>query len=218
MKRINWKYAIGEIIIVIIGITIAFSLNNIKENRSNVDLKKQYLDNLAIDIEREIALLEENETKFNSKIKTTLQIQAFFRNPEITKRDSISRKVFVLARLINFTPQNTTYRTLVNSGDMKLIDNFDLRKSIEEHYSSHKNILQDYQRIEKINEKYLADFFIHKMDYTKIRSGNLDFLEDPLLKNIVSSMNGAYYIVLESGKKCLESNKRLLEEIKKEST
>ncbi len=38
--KINWTYALGEIIIVIIGITIAFALNNWAENAKGRKTKK----------------------------------------------------------------------------------------------------------------------------------------------------------------------------------
>lgn len=41
-KKINWTYAIGEIIIVIIGITIAFSLNRWAETAENRKTKGRF--------------------------------------------------------------------------------------------------------------------------------------------------------------------------------
>ena len=35
MKKIDWQYTFGEILIVIIGISIAFSLNKCSENQQN---------------------------------------------------------------------------------------------------------------------------------------------------------------------------------------
>lgn len=47
--KINWKYAAGEIIIVIIGISIAFTLNSWAAGRKDKVLAKQYLENLKQD-------------------------------------------------------------------------------------------------------------------------------------------------------------------------
>lgn len=63
LKKINWTYALGEISIVIIGITIAFALNKWAENRSNHSEKQQYLQNLLIDLNSEVDQLESKYLK-----------------------------------------------------------------------------------------------------------------------------------------------------------
>lgn len=40
-------------------------------------------------------------------------------------------KIFEIVNLIDFTPKDNTYQTLINSGDLKLIDNFELKTAIE---------------------------------------------------------------------------------------
>ncbi|MDY8137925.1 DUF6090 family protein [Aquimarina sp. 2201CG5-10] len=216
MKKINWRYAFGEIIIVILGISIAFWLNSWKENKANSKLKDQYFDNLILDLTEEIKLLEINEKEFLSKIEIAQTVLPVINDINNTRKDTVARAMFSLAQLTNFTPQNTTYQTLVNSGDMKLIDNFELRRSIEEHYSFHSIVLKDYKRLEIINENHLGDFFINNIDYSKMRKGDMEFLEDPILSNIISSMRGAYQLVIAIGRKCIESNNKLLEKIKNE--
>lgn len=213
--RINWRYAIGEIIIVIIGITLAFWLNNWKEYQNGQSQKKQYLENLIMDIEQEMDQLKENQVQVNNKLKLIGEIKTHL-GTQKSGRDSIVMKVFELARLINFYPESTTYQTLINSGDMQLIDNFELRRSLEKHYALHKNISKDYERIEKIHEKYLGDFFINHIDYKKLRNGDMEFLDNPLINNIITSIEGAYYLVIKGNKVGITSNEELLKQINAE--
>ncbi len=44
------RYALGEILIVIVGITIAFSLNKCSENKKDEAIRVQYLQNIKNDI------------------------------------------------------------------------------------------------------------------------------------------------------------------------
>ncbi len=210
--KINWKYAIGEILIVIIGITLAFSLNNWKESNTDKKQKKQYLENLIVDIEQEIGRLEKNQESIQGKLQEIGQIKPHLGKKQ-DDRDAIVRKIYGLARLVDFRPVNTTYQTLINSGDMKLINDFELRRTIEEHYALHKSVLKDYGRLEKIHENYLGDFFIYHIDYSELAKGNTDILDNPLIKNIITSIEGAYYLISQANKKCLESNHNLLEKI-----
>lgn len=214
MKKINWKYALGEIIIVIIGISIAFSLNNWKEENKNRKLKKQYLESLQIDIEKEIEQLKANDTGIVQRIDKIERVLHFIYKNE-GEASQVFRYVFEVAKIVSFNPENSTYQTMINSGDMKLINDFQLRRKIEEHYNSHSSTLKDYSRLEAINKKYVADFFIYELDYDEIRKGDFSFLQKPLLKNIFSSLKGAYDIARKGNRECIESNEMLLEEIKK---
>lgn len=209
MTKINWKYTIGEIIIVIIGISIAFSLNNWKEQRSEIKLKKQYLENLALDLKDEIIQLDSLQKICISHINMARELQPYLGEYRI-KGDSTLFKVFELAKGISFSPINTTYQALINSGDMKLIHELDLRRKIESHYGFHKQVLTDYRRKENIHEKYLGEFFIYKINYRNLRKGDDSFLSDPVLSNIITSLSGAMYIILETNKKCLTSSQQLL--------
>ena len=50
MEKTTWNYTLREIIIVIIGITIAFSMNKCADNIKDNKLKKEYLINLKNDV------------------------------------------------------------------------------------------------------------------------------------------------------------------------
>ncbi len=213
--KINWRYTIGEILIVIIGITIAFSLNNWKEKRASNKLKKQYLANLASDIKQEIKQLNELELQVKKRLQQIKTVKPHLGHDQ-PQRDTIIKTVFELARLINFYPETTTYQTLISSGDMKLIDNFHLRRNLEEHYALHKLVLLDFERIEKIHEKYLGNYFIYQIDFKEVFNGNTQFLDDPLLRNIITSIEGSCFLVTNNLRKCLKSNESLLDEIEQE--
>ena len=215
MKNLNWRYALGEIIIVIIGISIAFALNNWKASSAEAKIKKQYLEHLISDIEAEIEQLQANTEAFNQKLGLIQQIRPFLGNSAV-QRDTLINKVFELARSVSFNPENTTYLTLINSGDLKLIDDFELRRSIEAHYAFHKIVLRNYERIDNIHEKYLGDFFIYHLDYKKLWQGDTSFLDNPLLSSIINSLNGAFIMVLNGNQACLERNEALLKEIQTE--
>ncbi|OJJ14414.1 hypothetical protein BKI52_42280 [marine bacterium AO1-C] len=209
MKKINWQYALGEIVIVIIGITVAFALNNWKDTRNNQKIKTQYLSSLKTDIQKEIKQLEELQQLFRQKMRLISQVMQTLNNKDAS-RDSTLLRIYEIARLKSFIPENTTYQTLINSGDMKLINDLNLRHKIEEHYALHQVVMKDYTRLEKIYNKYLGDYFIFEMDYEKIRQKDWSFLDKPLLKNILRSINGSYYMTINTNKKCIASNQNLL--------
>lgn len=215
MTKINWRYALGEIIIVMIGITLAFGLNNFRDHINDHELKEQYLENLKSDIEEEIQHLEQIGLDINERITSIRELRPHF-GVEKGGRDTVINKLFKVAEIVMFKPKNTTYQTLINSGDMKLIDDFQLRRMVEAHYSSHEEVLQNYERLKHIYTDYLGDFFIKKMDFWKIRNGDLSIMDDPFLAKIYNSLEGSYHLAIQTNKACLKSNQKLLEAIKKE--
>jgi len=210
--KINWRYAIGEIIIVIIGISIAFGLNNWKAQISDQKIRDQYLQNLSLDIRDEIDHLEKNQAHLKANLGKINHLRPVLGQP-MQGRDTMVAILFDVAQGISFTPENTTYQTLINSGDMSLIKDLSLRRTLEKHYTLHEEVLRSYTRIDKIHEKYLGDFFIKNIDYGKLREGDVSFLDDPLLVNILNAITGATYFVIQANEKCLMSNQALQEHI-----
>ena len=105
---------------------------------------------------------------------------------------------------------------MINSGDLSLINDFQLRQGIQRNYNLHEEIQKNYERLENINAKYLGDFFIYHMNFESIREGDLSFMDDPLLMNIINSIQGAYFYILGANKKGLESNSQLMAMINEE--
>ena len=197
LKRIKWQYAIGEIIIVIIGVTVAFTLGRWSESAKNNKSKQEYLQSLIVDIDNEILHLNTNIEGFQSKVSDIKLIFPYLAGKE-TGRDSIAGKIFNLANVIHFYPNDITYKTMLNSGDLKLFKSFELKKALESHYSNHEVIQMDYNRQKYINEKYLGYFMIHHLDYAKIRRGDFSFIDEKMMKNIINSLYGTYNIAIKT--------------------
>ena len=134
MKKIKWRYALGEILIVIIGVTIAFSMNKYAESSKDNALKEQYLQSLKNDIESDKLQLQENIKELTVKLGTIDSIVPHL-DPDSTIKPHIGQKIFKASVLVEFNAKDITYSTLVNSGDFKLINDLALRTIIEEHYS-----------------------------------------------------------------------------------
>ena len=124
-------YAIGEIVLVVIGILIALQVNNWNEirkfNKEGVkimqELKSEFSDNRIILTER-IRLLD----NANNCVRTVLE----FMNKESaeiqqTNIDSIINKSLVYG---NYNPANSTILELISSGKLNLIKNNSLKKNL----------------------------------------------------------------------------------------
>lgn len=212
MKK-KLTYAFGEILIVIIGISLAFSMNKCADDSKNKTQKKQYLTNLKQDIEEDKVELENNLIQINQKIELSTNLIPVLNTNDPEKQVKL-RGIYNIAQLSNFTPKDFTYQALVNSGDLKLIDDFELKKAIEKHYAKYKIISKAYERQEIINKDYLGDYFIYNTDYDLMRQGKSPFKDEKLLKNMMQAIRGSFIIkkeVTEHGIKSCDSILKLLE-------
>jgi hypothetical protein len=211
MKK-KFSYAFGEILIVIVGISIAFSLNKCSENNKNLEQKAQYLTSLKQDIAEDKEQLEKNIIEINRKVDLSTKLLPLLNtnNPE---KNTKLRGVYQLAQLTNFTPKDFTYQALVNSGDLKLLDDLELKKAIERHYANYKMISDAYTRQEIINKDYLGNYFIYNTDYDLIQEGKSPFTDEKLLKNMMQAIRGSFIfkqIATQNGIKSCDSILKIL--------
>ncbi len=209
MKKINWQYTFGEILIVIIGITIAFSLNKCAEVKSNDELKDQYLRNMKLDIESDRQTLDANMKSIGEKLHTLEVVMPLINTNNPEKFKSIN-KVFSVFNLIAFYPKDITYQTMINSGDYKLINDFEMKSAIETHYSSYKSIFKDYERQEIIHRDYLGAYLMNNVDYDAMRRGEFGFKDEKLFKNILQSIMGSLIIKKNATERGIKSCDSLL--------
>ncbi|MFT5845990.1 MAG: hypothetical protein ACJARX_002133 [Psychroserpens sp.] len=187
MAKATWKYTLREIIIVIIGISIAFSMNKCSDNIKDKKLRKEYLTNLKNDVEADKLQLAQNIKAINKKLKTCDEIIPVLnsdQNPDMRLLDNI----FAILKYETFSPKNITYKTLINSGDLKLIDNFQLKTAIQQHYSNYEDMADVYVRHTSLIKDYLGNYLVNHADYDQIMEGKSPFLDEIKLKNIVHAM------------------------------
>jgi hypothetical protein len=149
-----FKYAIGEIILVVIGILIALQINNWNQSQNNKRIESQYLKNIVRDLQEQLSSLDvqmENEQIFyeaasylieDYNIDNTFALDSIFYN-----RATIltSRKTFVIT--------DPTYTDLISSGNIKVIKNQEYKDAMLSYY-------QELERVEKViqsNNTFLID-------------------------------------------------------------
>ncbi len=217
MKKINWQYTFGEILIVIIGISIAFSLNKCAENSKNENEKNQYLNSLINDVKVDKTVLEANVAALEKKIRTADEVLPIL-NSESPDKMSVVGKIFQLVNLIEFTPKDNTYQTLINSGDLKLFDDFEVKTAIEKHYSYYEIMLKSYLRLENIQKEYVGRYFIYNTNFDDFRLGKFGFTDEALLKNILMSLRGSFELKLKASKEGVNSCEELLTVLNKKTS
>ncbi len=130
------KYAIGEIVLVVIGILIALSINNWNEERKLKQLQIVYLNRLINDLDHDLMTIEFVEATINeNQVVISDFINALNTNQDKNQILKSAIPYFEKGWIISeFVPSTNTYTDLSQTGNMKVIDNTELVNDILSYY------------------------------------------------------------------------------------
>ena len=123
-------YAIGEIVLVVIGILIALQINNWNNNRIKKNTENQYYQNIKRQITEDkqeiIACINYN----NNRLKLFNFGTQIIEENDRSKIDTLGNIALKLTDYSDFLRQGNIYETMVNSGEIKLLNNPDIVEEI----------------------------------------------------------------------------------------
>jgi len=124
------RYAIGEIVLVVIGILIALSINNWNEREKNEQKETDHLANLLQELKVDKLKLNTIQENFETALLSRdIFVSIFDGNGDTT--DSLGIHYRNMVSFVNdFVPTTTTIDELNNSGSLNLISNKELRRNI----------------------------------------------------------------------------------------
>jgi len=135
-----FKYAIGEIVLVVIGILIALQINSWNENRKLANTESIYLNRFIVELKQDSAY-------FSNKIKTTQIRNQIIKDFSVALNNEHSKDstVILLANdffrggwfMPTFRPSTLTYDDLSSTGNLNVIKDVDLRDAIVKMYYSY---------------------------------------------------------------------------------
>lgn len=162
-----FKYAIGEIILVVIGILIALSINNWNENRKNSIKEIQFLEGFKND-------LMANKTELNRVIKKaeiTSNSSDSILKLKRRELESLGIKSFVrfMMDATGFTVYQTqegTIQGIMGSGNLDVISNDSIRLAI----GSWQANLKDVREWEELDKNTYAIYNEYLENHVKLYS------------------------------------------------
>ena len=138
------RYAIGEILLVVIGILIALQVNNWNENRKDNDAANKALLSLREDFRENVDQIKERVFQVNRTTKYLNNlINIIDRDSTTVDPDSLGKYITTGAGYWNVKITSSTYDALSGAGNLDLIQNEYLRKLLAEFYSTTKSGFED---------------------------------------------------------------------------
>jgi hypothetical protein len=125
------KYAIGEIILVVIGILIALQLNNLNENKRNDVFEKEILSQIQENLKSDKLVLKQIELNFMKAIASSKKIL----DAEESQKTEDSIKIWLgaIIQFDRFQPLTNAYEVLKSNG-LDRISNKQLRFLLGKYY------------------------------------------------------------------------------------
>ena len=198
-----FKYAIGEIVLVVIGILIALQINTWNETKKDEHVEKVYMQNLLEDLNSDVAIYDNyaknNKIIYNLVDSLVLHLKSKNRIHRVNDLSYWSR--MLTAKWIMVYPTERTYEQMKSSGDLRLIKNRNVADSMSYYYNS-LSILNTYNEAGLVwatdYVKYMGEIFdaeislkiLKERKPQQIRGQSL-LTNDPITLNKL--MNSAQY-------------------------
>lgn len=181
-----FKYAIGEIILVVIGILIALQINNWNENRKDSNKETAILNELNKDFKNNLQQFKNVKTVHANSLKNSQKFKIYINHPDLLAvKDSIAKYYFLAFNGVSYNPSNGIVESLVSSGEYQLIKNDTLRNYL----ISWKDVLQDYIEEEVVSRRLWSEkiepYIIENGDFVNLASPkNFKLITTDKFKNL----------------------------------
>ncbi len=124
-------YALGEIIIVVIGVLFALYLNNWNQSRADNKLEIRYYQSIKNQLKQDSIILT-GEMYYNQTYYSQFTFACDLIRSEVKKEiDTLGKIAFNMLRYSDFRRKSNIYQTLINSGEIKVLKNNNITEKLQ---------------------------------------------------------------------------------------
>ena len=190
IQKINWKIYLMELVIVILGITIAYQLNIVYEDRVNHKLELSALENLKKENEINLEEFESLELYRERITDRTVKLGKLLKNPPLVK-DSVENYLFSLV-------QTSTPDLQHEASNFYLSSNYSNRYLVvKNEVLTLKTYLQEFTEMSNGYKEKKSDVFMHYLrdavDFDQKKVVNLKKIASLEFKNIIWNQGSDEY-------------------------
>jgi len=160
-----FKYALGEIVLVVIGILIAIQFNSVKQNNDKRTEEINHLKNILSDLNQDKVELEKIIERRKSKANSAKTMESYYHTNRV---DNLSEYYSNWTNVLYWEAHNPsfiTFKELINSGKLSSLTNESIKQlllkidySYNEMFEVRKHMYDDYS-------EYLYNSFADIVDY-----------------------------------------------------
>lgn len=155
LGKINWRNRFAELLVVFLGVTAGFVLQNQKEQYHFKTLKQSYIQGFINDVDQNISIIE-NNIETDSIWLSNTKYAIFHLKDSKLNYDSATTIVKQMVNFYELSVQDDTYQEIISSGNLNLFSDFKLRKEIIVYHNS----LDDYKILDEYFKEYITNHFL----------------------------------------------------------
>ena len=199
IRNYDWKKLFFELIVVFLGVTAGFLLNNWQLEKQDERLEEKYLNSFLEDVNANISDLEsliESDSVWLSLARPKLmEIKA----GTITL-DSATSTLRMIVNISKSGLQSGTYENITNSGSLNIIGDYNLRKQIVDYHDAISGVgfIEDY--FYQYFGDFVMPFIFSNFSVLRGQFSNPRIIKDIQFQNVIAG----YYSMIQQRKKAYE--------------
>lgn len=163
--KINWRYAFGELVLIVLGILIAFWINDYGKAREDRKLEKQYLQALDAELQGDTTFYASTFQKNADRIEAAYRVIAILEKQTPFPQDTFAFFKDILATMAMDEGNRfaNVWRELQTTGNLRLLQNRKLVDALFDYYSkrtsNEANTNQYYEPVIRANRELVDEVF-----------------------------------------------------------
>jgi putative acetyltransferase len=166
-KRFSWRdlflNKVFDLLIVIAGVTIAFQLNNLKNQSDANKLERFYLENMVADLDKDIEKIQEVSKALEADRQVIHQFLPTLDRPE-PSADTLALVVTDVMEFETFRGHQDTYTNLLAGNGLSNLGSAAIRNQISDYYKQYVSVA----RFEQVYTEVVYQMIRHFSPYTDL--------------------------------------------------
>lgn len=159
----NWKYVLGELLLIVLGISIALWFNNLNEVNKERKLEQQLLKELEVCLKQDLEDAKSNQRSHESGVESIDLLYEALQHPNEAP-DTLIPYINGGARWTFLVSNSSTYESLKSIG-FQIIQNDTLRNEISTLYNVDYKFIYELEKNHQINVNRLTEVIVKLPSY-----------------------------------------------------
>jgi len=176
----NWFAVFLDFIVVVVGLFIGLQIDTWWQARQEHRLEAAYLLELSEDFEFNRSKLENSTARLEEILRSIISLQqaASFETPNLAVPE-LNELFRVVIRMPTFIAANRAYSNLTGSGDLRLIQNRELKNALADYYATAELTMLVQRTHEMELVQIYEPYIIANLDYAAVQTTNVDDFQLP---------------------------------------
>lgn len=148
--RAYWRYALGETLLIVVGILLALQINNWNEERIERKAIREFALNLSDAIDADMKMLGPVEMQIKAIMRQSQEVAGYLRDRSVGEMTNV--ELFFLTHTTGYRPYGWNRAALVqlkSSGGLGQMENTELAQRISDYDALTQHLDQDYREDEE---------------------------------------------------------------------